>query len=279
MRYLLLALPLVAAAVADRASDRASLLAADRTLAERTAALGLTDGFLPALSEQAAYLHPGAPLLRGADKIRALFQTPDSAGKVTWTPAFADVSADGRLGYSYGFLRSPGGGSRGKYLACWLKDQHGWRIVAYARTRLVPVSDSVAASHRGASGDAVRGPGDPSELIRADSSFSAMSVAQGAKPAFLTYATDDAISFGGGPGINEGREAIGAAFDGFPSGAVLAWWPVAAVIAESGDLGCTVGEAKIESLKQYSKYLTIWRRQRDGSWKFVADGGNARPAP
>jgi ketosteroid isomerase-like protein len=276
MRYLLLALPLVAAA-ADRASDREALLAADRALAERTATLGLTDGFLPGLSEQAAYLHPGAPLLRGADKIRALFQTPDSAGKVTWTPAFADVSADGRLGYSYGFLRSPG--SRGKYLACWVKDQHGWRIVAYARTRLVPASDSVPPPHRVAFGDPVRGAGDPSELTRADSSFSAMSVAQGAKPAFLAYATDDAISFGGGPGMNEGREAIGAAFNGFPSGAVLTWWPVAAVIAESGDLGCTVGEAKIESLKQYSKYLTIWRRQRDGSWKFVADGGNARPAP
>jgi len=278
MRYLLVALPLVAAVAADRASDREALLTADRTLGERTAALGLTDGFLPALSEQAVYLHPGAPLLRGADKIRAFFQTPDSSGKVTWTPAFADVSADGRLGYSYGFLRATGGGSRGKYLACWVKDQRGWRIVAYARSRLVPASDSVAAPHRVASGDPVRGQGDPSELIRADSSFSAMSVSQGAKPAFLAYASDDAISFGGGPGMNDGREAIGAAFDGFPGGAVLAWWPVAAVIAESGDLGCTVGEAKIESLKQYSKYLTIWRRQRDGSWKFVADGGNARPA-
>jgi ketosteroid isomerase-like protein len=218
-------------------------------------------------------------LLRGADTIRAFFQTPDSSGPVTWTPAFADVSADGRLGYSYGFLRSIGGGSRAKYLACWVKDQHGWRIAAYARSRLVPVSDTVPPPRRVASSDPVRGAGDPSELIRADSAFSAMSVRQGAKPAFRGYASDDAISFGGGPGMNEGRQAIGAAFDGFPDGAVLAWWPVAAVIAESGDLGCTVGEAKIESLKQYSKYLTIWRRQRDGSWKFVADGGNARPAP
>ena len=275
MRYLLLAFPLLALS-ADRASDRAALLTADRTLAERTAALGMVDGFLPALSEQAAYLHPGAPLLRGADRIRAFFQTPDSTGQVTWTPAFADVSADGRLGYSYGFLRGRGAGA--KYLTCWLKDQRGWRIVAHARTRLAPASDSVRPSSRVVSSDPVRGPGDPSELMRADSSFSAMSVAQGAKPAFLAYATEDAISFGGGPGMNEGRQAIGAAFDGFPSGAVLAWRPVAAVIAESGDLGCTVGEATIESLKQYSKYLTIWKRQRDGSWKFAADGGNARPA-
>jgi hypothetical protein len=59
----------------------------------------------------------------------------------------------------------------------------------------------------------------------------------------------------------------------------LNWWPVAAAIAESGDLGCTVGEATIASLNHYSKYLTIWRRQPDRSWKFVADGGNVRPPP
>ena len=117
------------------------------------------------------------------------------------------------------------------------------------------------------------------EFINVESEFAAMSVAQGAQPAFLAFAAEDAISFGGGPQMNRGRQAISAAFDGFPSGAVLAWWPVGAAIAESGDLGCTIGEATIESLHNYSKYLTIWKRQRDGSWKFVADGGNARPAP
>ena len=104
-------------------------------------------------------------------------------------------------------------------------------------------------------------------------------VTSGAKLAFLTYAADNAISFGGGVQMTEGREAIGAAFDGFPAGAVLEWRPVAAHIAPSGDLGCTVGEARIASLNHYSKYLTIWRRQPDRTWKFVADGGNARPAP
>ena len=78
-----------------------------------------------------------------------------------------------------------------------MKDQHGWRIVAYARTRLTPVSDSVASSIPHGIGRSGARPGDPSELIRADSLFSAMSVAQGAKPAFLAYATEDAISFGG----------------------------------------------------------------------------------
>ena len=27
------------------------------------------------------------------------------------------------------------------------------------------------------------------------------------------------------------------------------------------------------------KYLTLWARQADGSWRFVADGGSATPGP
>jgi ketosteroid isomerase-like protein len=79
--------------------------------------------------------------------------------------------------------------------------------------------------------------------------------------------------------MNHGRDAIGAAFAGFPAHAVLEWAPVGANIAASGDLGCTVGEAAVTTLRAYSKYLTIWKRQPDGAWKFVADGGNARPGP
>jgi len=115
--------------------------------------------------------------------------------------------------------------------------------------------------------------------MRADSAFAALSRAQGAKAAFLAFAAEEAMSFGGGTQFSEGREAIGAGFDGFPAGAVLSWWPLGAEIAQSGDLGCTIGEATIESLHHYSKYLTVWKRQQDGTWRFVADGGNVRPKP
>jgi ketosteroid isomerase-like protein len=40
-----------------------------------------------------------------------------------------------------------------------------------------------------------------------------------------------------------------------------------------------VGEASIRTRHYYSKYLTVWKRQPDGAWKFVADGGNERPGP
>ncbi len=278
MRHLLLALTLLATA-GDRTSDRDALLATDRALSDKTASLGMVQGFVPVLDHGAAYLYPGAPLLRGSDHIRAFLESTDSIVKQTWAPAFADVSADGGLGYSYGWTRSSG--ARGKYLACWQKTHDGWRLAAFASSR--PVPDSVGPPPSQAVDAAlsaqVRGRADSRELMQADSSFAALSAASGAKTAFLSYAAEDAISFGAGAQLTEGRAAIGASFDGFPAGAVLEWWPVAAQIASSGDLGCTVGEARISSLHHYSKYLTIWRRQQDGAWKFVADGGNVRPAP
>ena len=280
MRHLLLGLTMLLITAADRTSERDALLAADRALSERTAAVGVVSGFFPAFTDDAAYLYPGAPLLRGGERIRAFLQNSDSLLKQTWTPVFGDVSADGRLGYTYGWTHAAGGGQRGKYLACWKRTGDSWRLAAFASTR--PIADSSLAAPpppRAALSAQVRGRADSHELIAADSTFAARSVSNGAKAAFLAFAADEAVAFGGGPQITEGREAIGAGFDGFPAGAVLEWWPVTAQIAPSGDLGCTVGEARITSLKHYSKYITIWRRQADNSWKFVADGGNVRPAP
>lgn len=276
MRHLLLGLTLILAA--DRQTDRNVLLAADRALSDKTAAQGIVHGFLPSLTENAAYLYPGAVLLRGSAHIRTFVETADSLVTQTWTPVFADVSADGKLGYTYGWTHV--GTTRGKYLACWQKLGNAWRLAAYANTRAMPVTDSVTTDDPGrAPGTQVRGRADPRELLQADSAFAALSVTSGAKQAFIAFAAEDAIAFGGGPDLTRGRQAIGAGFDGFPAGAVLEWRPVAAEIAPSGDLGCTVGEAKIVSINRYSKYLTIWRRQPDRTWKFVADGGSSRPGP
>ncbi len=66
----------------------------------------------------------------------------------------------------------------------------------------------------------------------------------------------------------------------------LAWKPVYAAVAESADLGFTVGEyiqtvrgATGAAVQRFGKYLTVWKRQKDGSWKFVVDGGNPSPTP
>jgi ketosteroid isomerase-like protein len=277
MRRLLLGLTLFATS-AHGMSDREELLAADRDLARATELVGVIDAFVPALTDDAAYLHPGAPLLRGRNAVRTFLGTAAPLAGLTWAPAYADISARGTLGYTYGWTRW--GTQQGKYLACWHKQHDGtWLVSAYVRTVPVPLSSPPRQIQDTEPAAPVRGPADPAELLRADSAFARTSVASGVKAAFLAYAADDAIAFGGGAQINQGREAIGAGFDNFPAGAVLEWNPVAADIAESGDLGCTVGEAAITSRHYYSKYLTVWKRQPDGGWKFVADGGNVRPVP
>lgn len=274
MRLIWLAVMLAAMALPDQERDRAALLAADRAHARAT-------DFLSAFADDARYLHPGAPLVRGRDAIRAVLAGTPRA--VTWTPEYADVSDDGTLGYTYGWTHLAD--QQGKYLACWHKRPGGaWRVVAYVRTSLQAATGATPrpppAPREAAPAPPVRGRADSHELLRADSAFAALSVARGAKAAFFAFAADEAVTLGpGGAPMNHGRDAIAAAFAEFPADAVLEWAPVAADIAGSGDLGCTVGEAAVAARHSYSKYLTVWKRRPDGAWKFVADGGNARPAP
>lgn len=63
-----------------------------------------------------------------------------------------------------------------------------------------------------------------------------------------------------------------------PGEPLIEWWPTFAGIAMSGDLGFTTGPAARDQ-EGYGHYFTVWRRQADGAWLWVYDGGsNASPA-
>jgi ketosteroid isomerase-like protein len=60
----------------------------------------------------------------------------------------------------------------------------------------------------------------------------------------------------------------------------LRWKPISAELSNSGDLGYTVGtfmltqtDEKGSRVAQTGKYLTVWRVQKDGSWKVEFDTG------
>ena len=66
----------------------------------------------------------------------------------------------------------------------------------------------------------------------------------------------------------------------------LEWTPQYAEVAKSGELGYTWGkyilsyrDEKGEEQKSYGKYLNIWKKQKDGSWKVAVDMGNSSPVP
>ena len=91
-----------------------------------------------------------------------------------------------------------------------------------------------------------------------------------------------------GPGSVSGRaairEAMASAFKN--PGFTLRWKPLGADVSRSGDLGYTYGTyvargpgPQGQIVERHGKYVSVWKRQADGSWKVVVDIGNASPAP
>jgi ketosteroid isomerase-like protein len=61
----------------------------------------------------------------------------------------------------------------------------------------------------------------------------------------------------------------------------LKWQPVKVDVAASGDLAYTIGtwqltgkNRKGEPVSLTGKYVTVWKKQADGTWKVAADIGN-----
>jgi ketosteroid isomerase-like protein len=64
----------------------------------------------------------------------------------------------------------------------------------------------------------------------------------------------------------------------------LTWQPVKIDVASSGDLAYSLGNWQLkgknpkgEEVTQTGKYITVWKKQKDGSWKVVADTGTVDP--
>jgi ketosteroid isomerase-like protein len=103
--------------------------------------------------------------------------------------------------------------------------------------------------------------------------------------AFSNTVAEDGVIFGS-PDLRIGPRAIREGFALQTEASSLTWKPEFVDIAASGDLGYTIGEyvstgrgPSGAAVQRFGKYLTIWRRQKDGSWRFVADGGNPNPPP
>ena len=122
-------------------------------------------------------------------------------------------------------------------------------------------------------------------LLNTDIEFSKTSVEKGAAEAFYLYLTDDAVQLPAGLPPIVGREKIRQSMSG-SSKAVLKWEPVKAEVAKSGDFGYTWGNYEVswqgedgKTQTLYGKYLNIWKKQPDGTWKAAVDIGNQAPPP
>jgi len=113
-------------------------------------------------------------------------------------------------------------------------------------------------------------------IIKTDEAFSNMSRKQGMKKAFLEYIDDNGILLRPGHPPIVGADAIDFLSQTNDTSYTLTWKPYAAEVSSSEDLGFTYGvySLMLPDTILSGTYVSIWKKQIDGKWKFVLDTGN-----
>ena len=230
--------------------------------------------------------------------LRAAIPTPADAtfDRSTYT---GNVSHDGFLGYTFGRgtaqLRQPDGSMLSRYtlyITAWRRDGVHWRVEAtmwnYSSLQPTDPPPGLALFEPGDRGTPRWAPRrwNAASALLADRNFADLSVAQGYTVAFTAYVATDGTSVAGPVYWGE-EEVVGIAWAGWTPAETLAWTPTISGSTFSGDLAWSTGNAEYTlrnpdgsiAIDSFSKYITIWARQPDGSWRFLLDGGNGRPAP
>ena len=103
--------------------------------------------------------------------------------------------------------------------------------------------------------------------------------------AFADWFAPDGVTLGNGAAPVVGKVAIAKATTWKPQQYQLTWTPTDAVMGPSGDMGYTWGhfeghskDANGNPVTTSGRYITIWRKQADGSWKVALDAGANEPA-
>jgi ketosteroid isomerase-like protein len=102
--------------------------------------------------------------------------------------------------------------------------------------------------------------------------------------AFADWFADDGVALGNGAAPLIGKVAIVKSASWLPKDYQLTWTPTDAMMGPSGDMGYTWGhfegrskDANGNPVLTSGRYITMWRKEPDGSWKVVLDAGANEP--
>lgn len=127
--------------------------------------------------------------------------------------------------------------------------------------------------------------GDPlSEMVATERAFSRMSEEKGIRESFTEFIAEDGILF-------RPRAVLGKKWmleNPLPPSTtrpVLVWQPIFAGISRAGDLGYSTGPWQLKNdindakFSAFGNFMTVWKKQADGKWKFAVDLGVSNPEP
>lgn len=106
----------------------------------------------------------------------------------------------------------------------------------------------------------------------------------GGGPAFASFFADDAVALSNKSEVKRGRSNIAITANWSPADFQLTWKPQGGQMSPAGDMGFTWGHYDARSKDKDGKpavtsgrYMTIWKRQADGTWKVAMDASNEEP--
>lgn len=282
--------PVAARSAATPQAVVEELLAADRAFAAAAAGTDAVSGISAMFDEQVMMPLPSGQFGRTkAEAVAALRSNPANVdAKVEWAPIRGGISADGRHGFTFGYMTIAEEGKPArlaKYLSYWVRRPEGWRIAAYKRGRRAEGEVSMEMMEPSLPKRLARTSADPERLAAyerslaaTEQSFSDEAQKIGIGPAFAKYGRADSVNMGPGPTFDVGAETIARNVGGDAPGSPVRWSPEAGVlVASSGDLGITFGFIRSNGPPAAGQpaaipFSTVWRRDSPGEpWRYIAE--------
>lgn len=107
---------------------------------------------------------------------------------------------------------------------------------------------------------------------------------QGCGAAFASWFAEDGVTLANGKAPVIGRAAIASSANWRPENYHLSWTPTGGQLSADGQMGYTWGTYQGVSKDAHGKpvitagrYMTIWKKQSDGTWKVALDASNDGP--
>ena len=284
----LIALPLMAQ---NACLQKEMLFDADRQMEKTAAEEGILQAFERFASDDAVLIPRFGHPIRGKDAFRrvslnlsqdTIIDTP------RWKPIWAEMAESGDMGVTFGRYPLLGGDSTAYptaynyYISVWERQKSGaWALCIHVGllnlndVDIPPYESSLLFSE------------EAMAIVEVDRAFSTLSSEEGYLEAFYRNIADDGLALSGNGRPPSSKEQYRRLVERYPAGIPgfrLIWEPVAAGMSSSGELGFTHGRYRSASMDAdghekigYGYFLSIWKKQPDGTWKFVLDGGNESP--
>lgn len=121
-------------------------------------------------------------------------------------------------------------------------------------------------------------------VVETERAFSKASAEKGTRESFMAFIAEDGILFR--PTAVKGKQwMLEHPVPPSPKRGLLTWQPIVAGVSTAGDMGYTTGpwefkqDINDEKPVAFGNFMTVWKKQSDGSWKFAVDLGISNPQP